>query len=290
MLEAALIALICFFGVAKNVLQSAFAKKNVVNTIDGILFNGIVFIGGCVIMLPQLIGRSVSLMSILFGVLMGVVTLLFQLSYIKAMSTGPVSLTVLITGLGMFIPVVVSTLCFHESLGVFRAIGIAFTCVALFLNVQGNTKDRVSLVWLFFAILTSCMNGTSGAVQKTFGLYGNPEEVPVYVFFMYLTATLVSFVLYFTMRARGQKQTYQLKPIVWGHALLIGAILGLHQAVATYAAGIVDGTLLYPITNGGVTLMMTFAGVLLFKDKLSKRRKLGVVVGLTAIVLMSIAV
>lgn len=55
----------------------------------------------------------------------------------------------------------------------------------------------------------------------------------------------------------------------------------------TYAAGIIDGSFLYPAHAGGAILLSTLAGIIFFRDKLTKRQMLSFVLGIVAIVLMN---
>ena len=67
---------------------------------------------------------------------------------------------------------------------------------------------------------------------------------------------------------------------------IVGILLGSFQSLYTYASSIIDGTLLFPAYNGGATLLVTLSGVILFREKLSKRQLLGVLTGAAAIILM----
>jgi drug/metabolite transporter (DMT)-like permease len=51
---------------------------------------------------------------------------------------------------------------------------------------------------------------------------------------------------------------------------------------------VLDATLLLPLYNGGTTLLVTLGTALLFRERLTKRQYLGILLGLIAIVLMSI--
>ena len=50
----------------------------------------------------------------------------------------------------------------------------------------------------------------------------------------------------------------------------------------------IDGGFMFPTYSGMQSLGMTVIGILLFKDKLSKRQVLGVVTGISCVVLMNV--
>ena len=68
---------------------------------------------------------------------------------------------------------------------------------------------------------------------------------------------------------------------------IAGAALACYLALNTYAARVIDGSFHYPAHSGGAILLSTLAGVLLFRDKLSRRQIAACTLGLVAIVLMN---
>jgi len=47
-----------------------------------------------------------------------------------------------------------------------------------------------------------------------------------------------------------------------------------------------DSAVFFPIVNGGGLVLTTFAAVLLFKEKLSKKQWIGVVLGIASVVFL----
>ena len=83
-------------------------------------------------------------------------------------------------------------------------------------------------------------------------------------------------------------KSFAYSPKVFGYATLTGLFLGVFQLVNTYAVKVTDGTLYYPAFSGGSNITMTIIGVILFKDKLTKKQWCGVATGITAVILMSL--
>ena len=69
---------------------------------------------------------------------------------------------------------------------------------------------------------------------------------------------------------------------------VIGLVLGLYQRVHIAALEKIDSGFLYPTYSGMQTLAMTLIGILMFKDRLSLRQKLGIVCGIICVVLMNV--
>jgi drug/metabolite transporter (DMT)-like permease len=53
-----------------------------------------------------------------------------------------------------------------------------------------------------------------------------------------------------------------------------------------YLAGVIDAIIFYPVVNGASMILTTAAGILLWKEKLSKRQWFGLIMGGVAILLL----
>ena len=67
----------------------------------------------------------------------------------------------------------------------------------------------------------------------------------------------------------------------------MGVILGVFVAINTYALSTIEGTFLYPTYSGGTIILSTLSGVLFFKDRLTVKQVLSILVGIVAVVLMN---
>jgi len=137
-MELLVIFILCLLATTKVTLQGFFAKKNVTAFSDGIFFNGLIFLFSALLFLKNAL--IIQLTIVVFGCIFGFLTVLFQLCYIKAMTYGNVSLTVLIVNLSMVIPVTVAVVFYNEPMGTLRFVGILLTTLSLILNINKNEK------------------------------------------------------------------------------------------------------------------------------------------------------
>ena len=144
------ILVLCVLATTKVTLQGFFAKKNIQSFPDGVFFNGLIFLFSALIFFKNAFDCEWGI--ILFGSVFGFLTVLFQLYYIKAMSCGNVSLTVLIVNLSMIIPLTVSVLAYNEPLSILSFLGILLTVVAFTLNVEKETCTKTKK-WFFCVFL-----------------------------------------------------------------------------------------------------------------------------------------
>ena len=285
-MDIIIISILCLLATTKVTLQGGFAKKNIRTFSDGVFFNGAIFFFSSFVFLKDAL--TFNLPTFLFGAAFGILSLIFQLCYIKAMSFGNVSITVLIVNLSMIIPIATSVLCFGEKLGVLRTIGILLTVVALVLNVSKGGKSTDFKKWLFLSLAASLANGGLAIILQFFGKSEWSDQNKAFVAWNYIVAAIVSFILYGVLKLRGNGITFKLKPSVFGIALCVGIILGVFQALNAYAVSTIDGTLYFPTYNGGSLVLSGIAGVLLLKDKFKLNQFISLLVGIVAIVLLNI--
>ena len=71
--------------------------------------------------------------ALLIGLVMGVINLAGYYSYLKALSTGPLSIITSLTGMHFIIAIILSALIYREKLTPSRVLGISLTVVSIFL-------------------------------------------------------------------------------------------------------------------------------------------------------------
>ena len=65
-----------------------------------------------------------------------------------------------------------------------------------------------------------------------------------------------------------------------------GACAAVNNKFNLYLSGVMDSAVFFPIVNGGGLVLTTLAAVLLFKEKLSKKQWIGVVLGIASVVFL----
>lgn len=277
---------LCLLATSKVTLQGFFAKKNIKTTADGIFFNGLIFLFSALVFLKNIFPFQISVA--LFGAAFGILTVVFQLCYIKAMSCGNVSLTVLIINLSMIIPITVSLVFFNETLSFLGFMGILLTVLSLLLTVNKNEKSPTFKKWMILSLFASLANGALAVCQQFFGKTEWKSNSQGFVAWSYITAAVISALLYLIFSSRGKSITFKIKPSVFGFGLAVGVILGIFQFINTKAVATIDGTLLFPSYYGGSVILSAISSVLILKDKLTQKQKISIFIGAVAIVLMNI--
>ena len=271
----------------KVLSQGRFAKNMAKTPSDALLFNGLIFGTGAIVLLP-IFGVNVALSGIFAGFLVGLFNVIFQMAYVCAFSCGPVSLTAMISTTSMVVPIIVSAIAYKEPLSVYRIIGIILTIVALYFTTEKIKKDSIKLKWALFTLLSFVANFSSSLTQKIY-LKNFPEtDTSSFVSVHFAFAAILSLGLYFILSACGKKCSYKIGKNVIFTSLFIGVVLGIFNLIYSYALANIDATVYLPVFNGGLTVLVTLCGSLFMKERLTKRQKISIVLGVFAIVLMSL--
>ena len=279
-----LICTLCAIFTVKSIILSHLGKNKFGSITDGILINGLIFLFAFGFFSPNITGAS--LPTVLCGITLGGLSVLYQLAYLNALSAGPLSLTGLVNNLAMVVPIAVSAIFFNESMSVFRMLGIALTIAALIINAKADDVADITKKWFIAISLSFTANGLVASTTKVYSHNFGGSESLSFVACSYLTAAILSAIVYLVISLRNKKRTVRLSPSVFVFTALVGLLLGSFQSLYTYSSSVIDGTLLFPAYNGGSTLLVTLSGILIYKEKLTKRQWFGILVGAIAILLM----
>lgn len=287
-----LIPLLCILAASKVTLQSKFSKTQNVGIAENVFFNGIMFLTAALLFCPSVIKNGVTFLTCVSGIIMGILSVSFQIFYICAFSKGKMTLTVIINNFSMLLPMAVSFILFKEDFGALKITGTILALISFVFSVsKEKTADctatrKNNFLWLIFTMLVFLSNGLISVNQKVYSMSAQKLQVFEFVAVAYITAAAMSFLILGVISLRNKKFTYAKQPEVLISGCLVGILLGVFQCLNTYAASVIDGTILYSAYNCGVSLLTTVTGRIIFKEKLSAKQYAGVFIGIAAILFL----
>ena len=285
-MDLLLIGALCALATLKVSLQSHFGKKELKAPTDPIFYNGLVFLASALLFARHIPDASPE--TWLFASLFAVCTVVFQLTYTHALSSGNVSLTVMIVNLSMLLPVLVSVLLFHEPFGIKHTLGILLTVCSFVLCVNFKDGGHVTKKWFTLTVVAALANGLTTVSQKIFSATEFQGEKESFVSCAYLIAFLITLVIYLVCILRKANLDILKRGRVYLIAVSVGIVLALFQWLNTYAISVIDGTLFFPVFSGGAIIFCTISGILFFKDKLTLKQGISIAVGVLAVVIMNL--
>lgn len=284
---AILIILICaLLSCTKVTIQGYLSKGNIKNTTDSVLANCLVFAFTFIIFSLSL-KNGINLSVVCYSIWFGVLSVSFQVFYALALKAGPFSASCMLINLNMVVPVIFSIIYYNETATITKVIGIILCLTALFLNIKNDGK-KVNIKWFAYVVLAFVSTGGISIVQKIFAKSEHADCLEQFIFFGYLIAFLLSAVIFFTQQKFGSKTSFKLNRKNILLVFLIAAALGGFQFFNTYGNSFIDAIILVPSVSGMATVFQMLSGRIIFRERFTKRQICSILVGVTAILLISL--
>ena len=166
--------------------------------------------------------------------------------------------------LGLLVPIVVSITIFGERPDALQIIGFAVALAAILLI--NFDKDAVSKnfkpIWLVILLLVA---GFGDTTTKVFDELGNPALADQFLLFLFGAACVVALIL-----------TAVKKQKIGRWELLFGVLIGVPNYLSSrfmlMALDYLPAVIVYPTFSVGGIVVVTLAGVLFFRERLSKKQ------------------
>ena len=107
----------CILATSKVAVQSHYSKSKSLDFFDSIFYNFIMFSAVALFFMPALFLDVPSVSTYVYGSIAGILSVVFQLSYMLAFSKGKPVLVTTINNFSMFIPIAVSCIFFGDAFG-----------------------------------------------------------------------------------------------------------------------------------------------------------------------------
>ena len=233
--------------------------------------------------------RGVSWFTFLLAVLFAAVSFVNTYTATRALVLGPLAYTCVIAAASSIIPVLYGRIFLGEQITVFQIIGMVLILISVFLSVETQgEKKKASLRWLGYALLNFLMNGTIGVLQKIHRASAHAHESNEYLLIMFFFMALITAGYLVILRKKGTVRSAKpLKmPKVFLVLLAAGVSAGLINVLNLYLSGAFDAAFLFPVLNGGGTLAALILAFVVFKEKFTLRRSIGLAVGVLALMFL----
>lgn len=286
LLAISLIAAVFFY-----ITNSLFAKKISQTNADYYVYmiiQGIVCAAVAVVSAGGL--GEFSIYSVIFGIIFGIAVAAQLLLNLKALAIGPFSYTSVLVSLSTVIPTL-SGLFWGETIDFMQIMGIFLMVVCILLSTERNTDDKkITVKWLLCCLSSSVLNGLLGVIQKMHQSSVHKGESSAFLFVTMLTLSLFAFfalVIIKKGKLPDSVVTMRFKPSHLIIPVMAGVSLGLCHVINLNLSGRLEAAVLFPIVNICPLVLTTIAATMLFKERLSKLRWVGIAVGIISTLFVS---
>lgn len=231
-----------------------------------------------------------------------VCTLGSQIALMKAVELGPVAISSLFYSCGFMLPTIFGSIYYQEEIHVLHIIGIAVIIVSFIFSTKKEEGKSFNFGWLIAALGGLFFSGMVGIMQKLFTNEYTQYKLDnfllmafAFIILMSAIGMLIAWIFQNgkeSENTRGSQMNSSEKIRVpfkqYGFTIALGAVMGIINKTNTYLSGVLPSVIVFPIINGGVILSTTILSMLIFKEKLSKRQKVGMVIGIIGIIIITI--
>ena len=229
--------------------------------------------------------------ALLWGCVYGVTQALFILFKTAAMNSGPVSITTLIGNCSLVVSVVVCFILWNEPISLADMIGLALLMLGLTLATYKKSNGTFTKKWAVLSFLFLVLGAGVGITFKAFSKSGGTSHTAD----MMIVAALVMLISYTVIclfagsfASKSNNCTKKEKRLFIILALVSGVLSCLYNRLNIYLSSALDGVVFFPSFNGGVVVLSTVVSMIIFKEKLSAKQLIGLLLGISGICVIGI--
>lgn len=220
---------------------------------------------------------------LLIGLLLGLANLMVQFLYIKALSKGEMSLSTLFYTCGFLLPTMIGTIVWQEAINWIQVAGVILIVISLTIGTVDRKKQTCfSREWLLYALGCLFMSGIVSIIQKVFAESTYANQYICMNQIAYLVMVLVSGaglgLCYAKENKNWLRKMTQSRFVIF--TVLTGILSLLIAILCVYLAGRISSIVLYPCMNGGTFLATTACALIIFREKCTRAKLIGLIMGL----------
>lgn len=232
-------------------------------------------------------GFKCDILTFAFAMMSGISLFMCSAFGIYSMKYGTVSLNSMFSTAGMLIPILAGLFFFNQPISAMQWVGLAVFFVSVYLLIQSSKKIFNGFSFKAFLLLMGALvfNGTTMLAQQLFTRYVPSGDVSVFSFISFAVPAVLGIMIFPFMPNRSSCDTKMSKPLIACAFALAAAVFVINQ-LATLSTALVPPVILFTLINGGETIISTVVAAVVYKERLSARSVVGVLLGITSFVII----
>ena len=216
-------------------------------------------------------------------------TLFFGL---EALKSGAMVLSSMAGSAGLLLPCVFGIFMFDEPMSLMQLFGILLLILSGWLLIGYSKKLKGSFTPRTMLLLIGSMlsNGFTMVAQKMFSKYLPDVSVSVFSFLAFGLVGVgmcVGLVPQLTKK-ENREEIKKLPKALWFYGAGLSTILLIINQLATIAAKVIPSAIMFPINDGGATIITALTGAVVFKEKLTARSVAGLALGIASLIVINL--
>lgn len=280
-----------------RVVQALFNKKSscMVNSIPMVIkYNGfrqcISAIMALALVFMSKQGFAIDSMTVILSVVAGMMIVISLSCSLYAMKSGMVALVSLFSTAGMIVPCIAGIFLFGIPVKAMQWIGILIFMVAAYLMIMGSkqTLGEFSLKTLLLLLTVLLADGFTMVVQQMYMRCVPDGNVSMFSFLSFGIIGLVFLGMVPIVSKFKPEESKPMSKKLLVYGLVLAAALLVMNQVVTIAAVTIPPVILFAFANGGGTVAAAIAAAVAYKEKLTAKSIVGIVLGILALFVIKI--
>ena len=215
--------------------------------------------------------------------------IVFNLMAITTQRSG-LSVVSVATKMSVVIPIIFGLVYYKESFGVLKIIGVLLALMAVYLaSIKSREGLAIKAKDLVFPLLVFIGSGIiDTSIKFLENSFVAENDVPIFSATIFGSAAMVGLMAVFYLAIKG-KIIFQFKNILGGIALGIPNYFSIFFLVKALRSDILDSSGIFTVNNVAIVMVSTLLGIILFKENLSRKNWLGILLAIVSIILVTLS-
>ena len=271
---------------AKVVFNNMFSKGESNRNQDIFKFNWLFYIGSFAVLLcfPTEIP---SLYTVLTGVLFGLITTASQYFVLLALRCGPMGITTFLQGSSLLIPTLFGIIFMNEQSSLLFWISLVLLLISMALVIE-TKLERINPRWLLFSFGSFLFMGGIGILQSVHQASDHRAELIPFLQIAFIVCALFNLFGWQIAKRKKEPDSFTFRSRTTVMAVGSGLAMGAVNVINLYLAGVMDKHIFFPIVNGGLIFLTLAAAVIFFKEKLTVKQWIGLILGIIQLAIIAL--
>ncbi len=191
---------------------------------------------------------------------------------------------------GLLVPTISGIFLYNQSVSFGQWAGIVLLFIAAILLSLSSGKTNGKITFKTILLLTGSMlaNGLTMLLQTLFKSNAPNGNVSLYSFLQFVIPAVFLFFVSSFCSLRKKEKLPRISRKLFIYTLFAAlALLGISQ-ISTIASEFIPVAVLFPISDGGGTVISAIVAATMFKEKFTVKSSLGVIIGISGLVMIKL--
>lgn len=279
-----------------RVVQSVFGKKANILLPDGIIpYTKYIAVSkilatafGLVAILLTTQGfRGFDLTTLLIASCSGIFLAISSLCGIKALKSGTMVLSSIFATAGLIVPSILGVIFFDDTITYFQILFalVLIVSMCMLATASKNIYGQFTLKNIVYLVGNLISNGMVMFCQKLFGEMKPEGNVSLFSMLTFaIPAIVLSVALIFMKDKNSKEKPADFPKQIYLCALFLAFAVFIIQQFATILTTQMSTILLFALINCGATIISALVGAIMYKEKLTVKSSLAVIIGVIALI------